>query len=262
MPVNLQIPSLGDKFQDYRDDIPGNSYTWGPDIYTNEIRNFTFHHSVTPQVAKNDGDWKGECDNIANLHMFSNRWKGVGYRFIICSDGTVAYVGDLSHGGSAVGGMNNVMFSACFIGDFTKELPTAMQVHSAHLLAKHFLTEMPQYPNLFSWDQVAGHKSFNATICPSPAWMTGDDTLRSRIVRDWWVGYPDPSPPEEPEPEPELGYIDDDEEISPEPPVMLDPVFPILPDDDEVIIPEPTPPPAKFPNWFVRFLNWLLNKLN
>lgn len=193
MPVQLAIPSLGNKFQDYRDPIPGDSYNWGPVINANNIRYFTFHHSVTPQTAKVDGNWKAEANKIANLHL-AQGWGGIGYRFVICSDGTVAYVGDLSHGGSAVADHNDEMFSAVLVGDFTRELPTAAQVHSAHLLAKHFLTAMPQYPNLERWDQIKGHKDFNSTMCPGPNWTTGGDTLRDRIVNDRYQGYPNPQP--------------------------------------------------------------------
>lgn len=231
MSVNIQIPELGELFQDYRDGIPGDSYQWGPVINAGKIKNFTYHHSVTaqllsakklrlpedinslgdddlriiapvgikkvawknPQTAIKDGNWKKECDVIANLHL-NNGWGGVGYRFIICSNGVVAYVGDLARGGSAVGGFNDVMFSACFVGDFTKQLPTAVQVHSAHILAKFFLTKAPQYPNLSKWEQVTGHKEFNPTICPTPAWKVEGDNLYTRIRNDKWQGYPNPQP--------------------------------------------------------------------
>ena len=194
MSVDITIPELGDKFQDYRDDIPGDSYNWGPVIKPNDIQYFTFHHSVTKQTARNDGNWKAECDKIAQIHINNNGWAGVGYRFIICSDGTVAYVGDLSHGGSAVANKNNIMFSACLVGDFTKQLPTAAQTHSAHLLAKYFITQAPQYPKLNSFDDIAGHKDFNSTQCPGSNWVGTPDSLRTRIIKDIWQGYPDPQP--------------------------------------------------------------------
>ncbi len=212
MPVNLLIPSLGNKFVDYRKDIPGESFLWGPEIRADMIQYFAFHHSVTFQTAKNDGNWKAECDKIANLHL-ARGWKGVGYRFIICSNGIVAYVGDLSHGGSAVSGNNHIIFSACLVGDFTKELPTAAQVHSAHLLAKHFIFKMPQYPKIDSWDKVIGHQdAFNLlhlpgagpTACPGPNWRVAGDNLRDRIINDRWQGYPDPQPVvPQPQPQPE-----------------------------------------------------------
>ncbi len=193
MAVTVLIPSLGNKFQDYRQGIPGDSYEWGPVINASKIDAFAFHHSVTPQTAKNDGNWKAECDKIANLHI-AQGWDGVGYRFIIASDGTVAYVGDLSHGGSAILNNNDHVFSACFVGDFTKELPTASQVHSAHLLAKHFLDSMPAYPLLDSWDDIKGHKDFMATACPGTNWRAVGDSLRDRIINDNYSGYPDPQP--------------------------------------------------------------------
>lgn len=211
MPVNLTIKSLGNKFQDFRQEISGDSFSWGPVIDPKKIKYFAIHHSVTKQTAKNDGNWKAEAETIAKLHI-ARGWAGVGYRFIICSDGTVAYVGDLGRGGSAVGGNNHQIFSACLIGDFTKELPTAAQVHSAHLLAKHFLTEMPAYPNLDSWDDVIGHQDAYSllklsgsepTACPGSNWRTQGDSLRSRILDDRWQGYPKPEPVvEQPTPTP------------------------------------------------------------
>jgi len=210
MPVNIKISSLGDKFKDYRDDIPGDSYNWGPAIDAGKIRYFAFHHSVTPQTAKKDGNWKAECDKIANLHI-AQGWGGVGYRFIICSDGTVAYVGDLSHGGSAVAGNNHIIFSACFIGDFTKELPTAAQVHSAHLLQKFFRDDLPQYPLLDSSEDIIGHQDAatllhlpgaEPTACPGSNWRVAGDNLRDRILNDRWSGYPDPKPAIAPAPTP------------------------------------------------------------
>ncbi len=207
MSVNLKIPELGNKFQDYRDEIPGDSYGWGLAIKPTDIRYLTIHHSVTKQTAKVDGDWKKECNVIANEHIKpveqgGRGWGGVGYRFIICSDGTIAYVGDLEASGSAVGDHNDITFSACMVGDFTKELPTAAQVHSAHLLAKFFLTQMPAYPNLNDWTDVVGHKEFAvifnqpqwATACPGSNWKVAGDNLYSRIVSDKWQGYPDPQP--------------------------------------------------------------------
>ncbi len=223
MSVELSIQSLGSKFVDYRKDIPGESFLWGPVINANEIQYFAFHHSVTSQTAKNDGNWKAECDKIANLHL-ARGWAGVGYRFIICSNGVVAYVGDLSRGGSAVGGNNHIIFSACLVGDFTKELPTASQVHSAHLLAKHFILNMPQYPKIDSWDKVIGHQDVanllhlpgaEPTACPGSNWRVAGDNLRDRIINDRWQGYPDPQPvvpqPQptpEPAPQPAPNYKD------------------------------------------------------
>lgn len=180
MAVDLKITTLGDKFQDYRNDIRGDSFNWGPEINTQQITSVTIHHSVTSQTAKNDGNWKAECDKIAKFHL-ARGWAGVGYRIIICSDGTAAYVGDLSHGGSGVANHNHETFSICLVGDFTKELPTDEQIKTSHEVVKWFLFNMPQYPNLKSWDQMKGHKEWNATACPGTNWKGVSDSIYERI---------------------------------------------------------------------------------
>lgn len=201
MAVTIKIPVLGNKFQDYRDAIAGDSYNWGPAIDASKVKYFAFHHSVTVQTAKNDGNWKKECDVIANEHI-NQGWGGIGYRFVIASDGTVAYVGDLSHGGSAVAGNNDIIFSACLIGDFTKELPTAYQINSAHILQDFFRTQLPQYPLVDKEDSIIGHQDAyallhlpgaTATACPGSNWRS-QGGLRERILQDNWSGYPDPKP--------------------------------------------------------------------
>ncbi len=204
MAVDIKIPELGNKFQDYRQAILGDSFTFGPTINAQLVKYFAFHHSVTKQTAKNDGNWKAECDVIANLHVKGNGWAGIGYRFVICSDGTVAYVGDLARGGAAVTGNNHQIFSACFVGDFTKELPTAIQVYSAHLLQKFFRTKLPQYPLIDAESSIIGHRDAaellklsgaTPTACPGSNWRTAGDNLRSRILANNFKGYPNPQPP-------------------------------------------------------------------
>lgn len=199
--VDLVIPPLGDKFIDYRSKIPA-SFTWGPVVDASKVRYFCFHHSVTKQTAKIDKNWEVEVKNILAIHMQENHWASIGYRIVICSDGTVVYCGDLSHGGSGVSGNNDIIISTCLVGDFTKELPTAAQVHSAHTLADWFISHMPQYPLIDGWEDVIGHKEAaeihlpgaDPTQCPGSNWKTGVDTLYSRIRDDRYQGYPDPQP--------------------------------------------------------------------
>lgn len=273
MGIELVITTLGDKFQDYRDGIPGDSYNWGPVITASNIKYFAFHHSVTAQTAKNDGNWKAECDQIANEHL-AEGWGGVGYRFIICSDGTVAYVGDLSHGGSAVAGNNDIIFSACLVGDFTKELPTAYQIDSANKLMNWFLYNMPQYPNLNSTDQVIGHQDAAAllhlpgatpTACPGPAWRDPNDSLKNRIINDHWQGYPSPEPPTQlppvqppaPTQSPVLvpvqtAPISNPPVLVPAPTTDTHPLNPPQP----VILPLPTPTPEA-QHWLIQLIRWI-----
>jgi|SRR3990172_848730 len=204
MAVELQIPTLSaiGKWQDYRQAIYGDSFSWGPVLVADKVDFVVMHHSVTAQTAKSDGNWRAECDKIAHLHVDGRGWGGIGYRLIICSDGTVAYVGDLSHGGSNVANNNDHEIGICFVGDFTKELPTANQVHSAYLLCT-FLLGLEAFPQLTGWDCVIGHQDTyqhpkfpgaTATACPGSNWKVAGDNLRTRIIQDNWSGYPSPSP--------------------------------------------------------------------
>ena len=227
MSVDITIPSLGVKFQDYRMGIPGDSYNWQFKLTATDINYFAIHHSVTAQTAKHDGNWKAECDYIANLHINHRGWDGIGYRFVICSDGTVAYVGDCGASGSSVANNNDHILSACFVGDFTKELPTAIQVWSAHRLAHWFLYEQSSWSNLKGWDHMIGHQEThnnpdfkqpaNPTACPGSNWKVAGDNLYTRIMQDNWHGYPDPQPPQlptEPPPPPEPPPDDCEEAVN------------------------------------------------
>ncbi len=115
----------------------------------------------------------------------------------------MAYVGDLSHGGSAVIGNNDIIFSACMVGDFTKELPTDAQIHSAHDLADWFLHDMPQYPLIISWDtSIIGHKDAYSllhlpgstpTACPGTSWPNDmKDRIKDNVP---YTPAPTPVPP-------------------------------------------------------------------
>ena len=90
------------------------------------------------------------------------------------------------------------------VGDFTKELPTAYQVYSAHILQDWFLHCMPQYTSLNSPDCIIGHKDAyellhlpgaTPTACPGSSWRATGDSLRDRVLQNNFSGYPNPQPP-------------------------------------------------------------------
>lgn len=185
----LTIPTLlqEKKWNDYRDEIYGDSYNWAWNRKTTEVKYVVIHHSVTTHDAT--------PDDVALLHK-ARGWLGIGYHFVITKDGVVYYVGDVGTARANVLDLNEQVIGICLIGDFTKFLPSAYQVHSAHLLTKWFLEQKQVWPNL---KLLVGHKDLTPTACPGSNWP---NDLKSRIENDFWTGYPAPTPVAQPIPIP------------------------------------------------------------
>lgn len=176
--INILIPSLGDKYVDDRNRVWGDSYNWDFDRSTTDVKYVVVHHSVTVQT----GTWQNQVDQIASIHQ-ARGWGGIGYHFVVCSDGTVAYVGDLGQARANVANKNEQVIGICFVGDFTKVLPTDAQIHSGHTLI-NFLLGLASYPNIKTWESVVGHQELQATACPGPIWKAPADSFYWRLMND------------------------------------------------------------------------------
>ncbi len=181
----LAIPSLIDrgKWNDYRDEIWGDSYNWNWVRPWSQLKYVVIHHSVTKHEAT--------PDDIALLHK-ARGWAGIGYHFVITKDGTVYYVGDISTARANVTNMNEQIIGVCLVGDFTKHLPSDDQIRSAHDLANFFFFQAPSLPTLKGWDQLVGHKDLDATGCPGSSWPVD---MRDRIIKRLvYTSQPIPTP--------------------------------------------------------------------
>lgn len=178
------------KWNDYRDEIWGDSYNWDFVRAWSQLKYLVIHHSVTSHDAT--------PDDIALLHK-ARGWGGIGYHFVITKDGTVYYVGDISTGRANVADRNHEVIGIVMVGDFTKHLPSDEQIRSAHDLVKYFLTETPSLPTLKNWSQLVGHKDLGATACPGSSWP---NDMRQRII-DRRVYSPQPTPEPQPQPQPQ-----------------------------------------------------------
>lgn len=189
--ITVAVPALGNKFVDDRLRVAGDSFTWDFPRTTNQIKFVAVHHSVTNHI----GVWKDQVDLIAKLHTSpppqGRGWGGIGYHFVVCSDGTVAYVGDVGMARANVSNLNDQVIGVCLVGDFTKILPTDAQIHGAHELISVLLNPNI-WPNLKSWANVVGHKELDATACPGTIWKGPADSLYERIKND--IPYTPPVP--------------------------------------------------------------------
>lgn len=163
--IDLNIPSLGNKFVDLRDPIPGDSYNWSWVRPLNQVSYLAIHHTAGPATQS--------PTEIANYHINNNGWGGIGYHFLIAKDGTVFYVGDISTARANVANLNEQVLGICLIGNFTEgRVPTNEQLDSAHKLCEFFINNYPDLLNVTSWDKVRGHKELpgQSTTCPGDNW--------------------------------------------------------------------------------------------
>ena len=123
--TDLIITSLGDKFVDYRDILPGDAYNWCWNRPLSQVNYLAVHHSATPNTKT--------PEDIANIHINSNGWGGIGYHFIISKNGTVYYVGDISTARANVANLNEQVIGICLVGSFTLgQDPSPEQLESTH----------------------------------------------------------------------------------------------------------------------------------
>lgn len=168
--TDLTIPSLGNKFVDLRDPIPGDSYNWSWVRPLNQVNYLAIHHTAGPDTQT--------PDQIANFHINSNGWGGIGYHFLVDKNGIVYYVGDISTARANVANLNDQVIGICLIGNFTAgRVPTNIQIDAAHNLCDFFINNYPALTNVSSWDDVRGHKELpgQSTACPGdnwPSWRT------------------------------------------------------------------------------------------
>ncbi len=181
--TETNIPSLGERFIDYRQPIWGNSFTWSWERPLSQIQHLVIHHTVTSHDAT--------PDDIALLHK-ARGWGGIGYHFVVTEDGRVWYVGDLGTARANVLNMNEKVLGIALTGDFTKHLPSDEQITSTHLLCTGLIELISQLKN---WDVVVGHKDLQATACPGTSWNGEPGGMKDRIEKN--IPYTPPEPRKE-----------------------------------------------------------------
>lgn len=186
--INLNIPSLSDKFVDLRDSLSGDGFNWNWQRPLSQVEYLAIHHSAT-QINYTP-------EQIAQDHITKNGWGGIGYHFVIDKDGIVYYTGDISTARANVANLNEAVIGICLIGNFTdNESPTPQQLQSTHNLCEFFIN-YDNLPNIKSWDKIRGHKELpnQSTNCPGDNWpsfriqivegvndKTDTDALQSQI---------------------------------------------------------------------------------
>lgn len=177
--IDLVIPSLGNKFSDLRDVLPGDAYNFSWERDLSQVNFLVIHHTSTPDTQT--------PKEIAQSHINNNGWAGIGYHFLIDKQGLVYYVGDISTARANVANLNEQVVGIGLIGNFSTQAPSDEQLESTHKLCEFFLN-YPALPNLTSWDCVKGHKELpnQTTNCPGESW----DLWKTQIVEGVNVEIP------------------------------------------------------------------------
>jgi len=124
-----------------------------------DVRYIVLHHSG---VA---GDQSAAT--IANYHVQSNGWPGIGYHYLVHPDGLIEYVGDVLTVRYNVASRNKECIGVCLPGDFTSIPPTDQQLAAARALVRFLQGVVPAA-------SVVGHGDIALpgweTSCPGATW--------------------------------------------------------------------------------------------
>jgi N-acetyl-anhydromuramyl-L-alanine amidase AmpD len=117
------------------------------------ISDITIHHSATPSSHT--------AFDFANYHVNTKGWQGIGYHFVIPTNGEIQRTNDVTAWSWHNGFNNENAVGICIVGDFTKTSPTRSQLDSCEWLCRELKRSLPiKYIN--------GHKDYtNATSCPA-----------------------------------------------------------------------------------------------
>jgi hypothetical protein len=127
------------------------------------IKRIVIHHSATPTTTT--------AQQIASYHVNNNQWPGIGYHFVVTTDGKIQYVNDhllITYG---VANQNADTVHICLIGDFTSNAPPDVQIAAAKSLIDNYRLAMgTQFP-------IVGHRDIGDSSCPGDTWSTWKDRL-------------------------------------------------------------------------------------
>jgi N-acetyl-anhydromuramyl-L-alanine amidase AmpD len=132
------------------------------------ITTLVVHHSATPPTVT--------PQRIAEYHVKTMDWPGIGYHFIVSADGTLYQCNALETVSYHATKANPFGVGICFLGDFTSEVPPPAQLKAGAYLVAWLMQELN-----IDLEHVQGHLAFTATACPGNEWL--NDKKWSQMLR-------------------------------------------------------------------------------
>lgn len=165
-----------------------------------DIQTLVIHHSAVPPTVG--------PRRIAQYHVNSQDWPGIGYHFLIGEDGTIYQSNALETMSIHAGSKGNPWgVGICFLGRFMSGvLPPAPQLQAGAHLTAWLLQELG-----LEIEAIKGHQELLKTACPGDKWNKGQkwkEMLRQEvIVVQEEASRPEPPPPPPPGAKPLYHYM-------------------------------------------------------
>jgi hypothetical protein len=135
------------------------------------IKTIVVHHTaVSPTIG---------ARRVAEVHVNTNGWPGIGYHFFVNPDGTIEQTNWPETVSAHTRGQNHYSIGVAFAGDFTGATPTPAQIEQGG----HLITWLMQQFGV-PLEQVRGHREMptQTTECPGNQWLEGEQ-WREALVR-------------------------------------------------------------------------------
>lgn len=127
-----------------------------------DITAIVIHHTA---VAKDL-----PLEQIANYHISEHGWPGIGYHFVINSDGSIHRVNPINlHSYHAMKWGNAHGIGVCLQGDFDKAQPTDAQIKSARWLIQYLNDKLGRNLTIYGHRETPGVPAGH-THCPGLTW--------------------------------------------------------------------------------------------
>ncbi len=124
------------------------------------ITHICIHHSAVAGTVP--------VEHVAQYHVESQGWPGIGYHYYVKPDGTIYQTQRLETASYHVNNNNHYSLGICVSGNFTYAPPPQIQIDAAAHLTAWLMQEL-KIPE----KNILGHKEFpdNDTSCPGETWL-------------------------------------------------------------------------------------------
>ena len=130
-----------------------------------QIERIIIHHVGPP-----GGNRDYSAREIADYHVKSLKWPGIGYHFLAHPDGRLDYVGDILTVRYHAGLLNPSSVGVCLAGDFSVEEPTAAQLATVRALCSWLPVEIGRVLPVVGHRDVSHLTGYGFTECPGDTW--------------------------------------------------------------------------------------------